>query len=158
MKKIKLTQNKIAIVDNFDYEELSRYKWCAHRDGNNYYVIRGIYNSITKRTNIIYMHNQIIGFKGIDHINGNGLDNRRCNLRTATRSQNAANCRKHNRNASSKFKGVRWCNWVNQWMVRISKNYKSIFIGYFKSEKEAAKAYNEKAKEFFGKYARLNNL
>lgn len=92
----------------------------------------------------------------IDHINHDGLDNRRCNLRICTHTQNNINRRKFK--GASVFKGVSWCTRLNRWRAQIRPSGCSIYLGYFKHEKDAARAYNEKAKEMFGEFACLNNI
>nr|WP_243767389.1 HNH endonuclease [Paenibacillus agricola] len=91
----------------------------------------------------------------VDHIDGNPLNNQRHNLRLCT---NAQNCR--NRGApkgnTSGFKGVTWNTWNGKWQAQIGKDYKRYHAGYFESPSEAARAYNAKATELFGEYARLN--
>ena len=90
-----------------------------------------------------------------DHINRNGLDNRRENLRICTQMQNNQNCKPH-KNSSSIFKGVHWSKWTRKWMASIMQDYKNMYLGYYDSEIEAAKTYDRKAKELFGKFARTN--
>lgn len=88
----------------------------------------------------------------VDHINGNKLDNRKSNLRICTDAENARNSSKK----SGNFKGVQWRSDKHKFRARIMDNGKEIFIGYFTNEIEAAKAYDTKAKELFGEFARLN--
>jgi hypothetical protein len=88
----------------------------------------------------------------VDHVNGNGLDNRRANIRPATRSQNGANRRKTI--GESKFKGV--CRHCGGWRATIGLNNRKLSLGTFRTEEEAARAYDAAAKEHFGEYARLN--
>lgn len=90
----------------------------------------------------------------IDHINGDTTDNRICNLRDATNQQNQYNSKVINK--SSKFKGVHFESFTNKWKVQIRINKKQVTIGRYKTEVEAAKAYDSKAKEVFGEFARLN--
>ena len=90
----------------------------------------------------------------IDHINHNKLDNTKENLRCCTKQQNEMNKVKRS-NTSSKFKGV---TKINKWMASITFNNKTINLGYFNTEKEAAKIYNVKAKELFGEFAYLNEV
>jgi hypothetical protein len=153
MKLIQLTKNKSALVDDCDYEELSKYKWYALKRNRNYYASRHII--INNKKTAISIHNQIIGIQGIDHINHNGLDNRRCNLRPATISQNNWNSLKR-KNTTSKYKGVYWCKITHKWLSKIKMYGKSYHLGYYKKEIDAARAYNIKAKELFGEYAKLN--
>lgn len=157
MKEIKLTQGKVALVDDEDYDELMKHKWCAHKMGNNYYADRGIY--INGKHYTILMHRQILGITEysiqVDHINMNGLDNRRCNIRTCSASQNFMN-QKSYKNSSSKYKGVCWRNDSKKWRARIRLNKKAYNIGTFENEIDAAKAYDEFAKKMFGEFARTN--
>ncbi len=105
------------------------------------------------------MHNLIINTPDgmeADHINGNTLDNRRSNLRICTRGQNQRN-RRGNLNGTSKYKGVSFKNENKKWVAQIGFK-KNMFIGYYKTEIEAALAYNEAAKKYHGKFARLNKI
>lgn len=90
---------------------------------------------------------------GVDHINGNGLDNRRVNLRLATSLQNQGNSRKR-RNASSYYKGVSWYKPLKKWRAQIKVDKHVIHLGYFVSEEEAAIVYQEAAIAHFGEFAR----
>lgn len=153
MKEIKLTQGKVALVDDEDYEYLNQFKWCAHKECNTYYAVRNAKNNGKWFTQ--YMHNLIIGIIGVDHKNHEGLDNQKHNLRIANKSQNAMNNRPLE-NMTSKYKGVSWFKERNKWRCTITPSGKSVHIGYFIDEVEAAKAYNEKAKELFGEFANLN--
>lgn len=145
---IQLTQNKVTIIDNDDYERVSKYNWCAHKEGRGYFYAK---NSRFR------LHRFILGANDpnifVDHINGNTLDNRKCNLRLATRSEN-------NRNVVSKrrkYKGVQSVNRKkNPYRAHIRVNYKYISLGSFKTAEEAALAYNKAAIVYFGDFARLN--
>ena len=159
MKQIELTQNQYALVDDEDYNRLNKHKWCVmYSPGlKGYYAVRGIKNG---KPTLIYMHRIIMGApKGmqIDHINHNILDNRKENLRVCTASQNGMNqkCRK---NTTSEYKGVYWHKQNKKWRTRININGKRIYLGSFKSEIQAAKAYDKKAKILFGEFALLNNI
>lgn len=145
MKKIKLTQGKYALVDDEDYEYLNQWKWYFHSTG---YAVRNCYKNGHRH---IKLHRFLLsaGKKEIDHINGNRLDNRKKNLRRVFRKQNVWNSKKWKNKTSSK--GVDFTR--NKWRARIGKNWKSIHLGYFKTEKEARKAYIKAAKEFHGEYA-----
>ena len=151
--KIKLTWGKWAIVDAEDYERVSIYNWCAVQNGRNWYA-----NSLQRDGAILSMHRKVANApKGlmVHHINHDGLDNRRSNLRICTYLQNLLNNRpKHG--GTSKYKGVVWCKTRKKFRARITLNRKSIHLGYFKSETDAAKAYDKKARELFGEYAYLN--
>ena len=156
MKQIQLANNKgIALVDDEDFEELNRHKW--HLLGSKY----GLYAvTCTKQVNRwvnVLMHRIIMhAQKGqyIDHKDVNGLNNQKTNLRFCTNSQNCMNWKA--RLATSVYKGVCWEKRRKKWSAQIGLNYKKIHIGYFDTAKEAAKAYDTKAKEFYGEFARLN--
>jgi hypothetical protein len=150
MKEIILTQGKVALVDDEDFIELNKYKWYAHHSKNKWYAIR--YNKGYKN---IKMHRQILNFpKETDHINGNGLDNQRSNLRICNHSQNMANMEKR-KNATSHFKGVTFHKKNRKWIARLGNNG-GVYIGSFTNETDAGKAYDEKAKELYNKFSNLN--
>ena len=154
MKKIKLTQGKFALVDDKDFEKVNQYKWHASKSYNTFYAIR------KKDGETIRMHRVIMGFvKGdlrqVDHINSNGLDNRRSNLRECSNQQNQFNM-KARIGCSSKYKGVSWAKGRNKWLAQIQVDDKDFHLGYFKREIDAAKAYDKKATELCGEFARLN--
>jgi hypothetical protein len=92
----------------------------------------------------------------VDHINGDGLDNRRANLRLATHSQNACNRRRDKSKASSRFVGVSFKKVDGRWAARINYKGKTLSLGRFDSEIAAAKAYDEAAKKYHGEFAKLN--
>lgn len=150
MKLIKLTQGKEAIVDDEDYEYLNKFKWYYHNRG---YAC----TYINKKLKL--MHRVIIKSKlDIDHINLNGLDNRKENLRPANKRQNMANSKKM-QNKTSKYKGVfKRKTRKTSWLATIKYNKKAIYLGSFKEEKDAARAYNEAAIKYFGEFARINDV
>ena len=146
------------MVDDEDYKRLAGYKWFAVRYERGYYAQRADKDGKGRHRNV-RMHREILGEpkgKIIDHINHNGLDNRRVNLRAATRQQNAWNKRKQRGKCSSKYKGVTWLKRMGKWQARIVCNGKSIFIGYFDDQVSAARAYDARAVELYGEYATLN--
>ena len=149
---IPLTQGKFAIVDAEDYERLSRHKWCAGGKGDNCYAQR------KEDGKTIEMHREIIniptGFV-CDHKNHNRLDNRKCNLRSCTYSQNAQN-RRPCSNGTSRYKGVHWDRIRRKWRAKIKINGREIHIGYYEYEQDAAIAYDDMAIELFGEFACLN--
>lgn len=156
MKQIPLTQGQYAIVDDEDYEWLNQWKWCAVRDHRTFYAMRTDRTS-GRKTNI-RMHRQILNVpkgKITDHKNRKGYDNRKHNLRICTYSQSAFN-RRSNKNSRSKYKGIHWRKDRKKWSTQIIYNSKTINLGHFISEIEAAKAYDHKAKELFGEFANLN--
>jgi hypothetical protein len=129
----------------------------------NQYLIENNRNVVTKKT--LMMHRLIMNANEhilIDHIDGNGLNNKKENLRFATRSQNAQNKARKN-NSTSKYKGVHYAateknNLKKPWKSYIQNPHtnKKIQLGFFSTEEEAAKAYDEKALEIFGQFAKLN--
>jgi len=155
MKKIKLTKGFEALVDDEDFEFLNRHSWYyAHG-----YAVRTIYDNNHKSYQL-RMHRLLIdtpnGFD-TDHINRDRLDNRKSNLRVATRSQNVANTFVEKQNRSG-YKGVSWKKSNRKWCAQIRALNKVIHIGLYVNIKDAAKAYNEEAKKHFGDFAVLNIL
>jgi RimJ/RimL family protein N-acetyltransferase len=155
---IPLTQGKVALVDDEDYERvMAAGPWHATQMSNTYYAFHSTYDEHHRRGSLL-MHRLLTDAppgQGVDHINGNGLDNRRTNLRLATKAQNGINRPlPPNGSPSSQYKGVAWFKRDQCWRARIGKN--SLHIGYYSSEEEAARAYDEKAKEIYGDFAWLN--
>lgn len=162
MKKIKLTNGGYAVVDDSDYEELSANRWRrADIDGISYAVRTGTKKDGNQNAKIIFMHRYLMNNPSpeVDHIDGNGLNNQRSNLRVATRAQNMQNRCKYKRKCSSKYKGVSWRpganGWRGHWRVAIAGKEIGWFYGRA-SEKDAALAYDKAAKVKFGEFARLN--
>ena len=154
MKEIKLSQGKFTLVDDKDYEDLNKYKWfCSGSTKSKFYARRD------KNRKAIYMHKIILGdsLTEGDHINGNTLDNRRKNLRIANHQQNMFNQKIRNDNHSG-YTGVWWHTRDKKWASTIQAKPKRIWLGYFKTKKEAIVVYNLKAKELIGEYARLNSV
>ena len=100
---ITLFRGELAIVDNEDFLRLSKYSWHAYKYNGNTYAARSVYDKKLKTTRKVRMHNEVTGFKFCDHKNGNGLDNRKENLRESNKSSNMMN-KKRYKNAKSKFK------------------------------------------------------
>ncbi len=159
-RRIPLTRGQFAIVDVADYEELAQHKWFALWYGSGYYAGRVLKVKEGRgRQQHVRMHRELIDVpagKFIDHINHNGLDNRKANLRIVTRRENSWNKRKQRGNYSSQYKGVTWLKRTGKWQARIVCKGTSIFIGQFDDEKAAARAYDARAAELFGEYAALN--
>lgn len=155
MKEIPLTQGQIALVDDQDFELAKRWNWRVQKNRHTWYAIGQ--NWINGKTKKIFMHRIILPTpKGVDvdHIDHDGLNNQRSNLRIATRSQNNQNQRP--RKTTSQFKGVSWDQYTNKWRAYIFVERKQIHLGYFKIEREAALAYDQVAKKYFGEFAQLN--
>lgn len=164
MKKIPITQGKFALVDDADYEWLNQWKWCVVFDSNKkWYAVRAEYvGPLGKKTRkTVRMHRLIMGEpKGlqVDHKDmEDTLNNQRSNLRVATKGQNMRNRGKQVNNKSG-FKGVSWSKQNKKWYAWIGFNGKTLPIGHYDDIKEAAKAYNQKALELHGDFARLNIL
>ena len=161
-KEIPLTQGKVAIVDDADYEWLSQWKWTYLRPsypGSAGYAYRNVTVS-PKKTKCVLMHRLILDApkgKLVDHINHNGLDNRRENLRLATECENHYNARPRT-DGVSKYKGVYYDSRCNRWAAEIRSNNKKKFLGYFDTEYSAAVAYNRAAIVQHGKFAFVNNI
>lgn len=148
-KEIELTQGYVAIVDDEDYEEISKHKWYAKKCRNKVYAVSGSH---------IYMHVLImLPSDGviIDHRDGNGLNCTRGNMRYATYSQNGLNRGKSVDNTSG-YKGVSFNKARGKWQVRISINGTETHIGLFDNVEDAARAYDRAALEFHGEFASTN--
>jgi hypothetical protein len=159
---IPLSQGKVAVIDDDDYELVIQYPWSAHKQGNTWYAYTNLCTFINgKLRRNITMHRLVMGDACIglqvDHINHDGLDNRRsCNLRTCNRSQNLQNSIKTTLSTTSSYKGVSWQKRDKCWQSMIGVNGKPIHIGKFTIELEAAKAYDIAALEHFGQFACTN--
>jgi hypothetical protein len=134
-----------ALIDLEDVEKCRKYKWHLSDTG---YALRG-----TR----LKLHHLIVDFKPVDHKNRNKLDNRKENLRKANKSQNMRNIYSH-KDSVSKYKGVSLYGKNKRWRARIYVKNKEIHLGSFKDEKDAALAYNEAAKKYFGEFACLNEV
>ena len=162
MKEIPLTQGKIALVDDVDYEQLAKHRWYSNKreypNSSRWYAQRNAkHTDAVNGRKIVYMHQAIMGVKNnleIDHINGDGLDNRRANLRFCSHSENMANQRKTR--GSSIYKGVSWHKAARKWSAKIKQSGHKMHIGYFDAEEEAARAYDARASELYGEHASLN--
>jgi hypothetical protein len=145
----------VAIVDEDDYSELSKFKWFVMSNG---YAARSCWLKEEGRSESVLMHRQIMDVQPglmVDHINMNILDNRKENLRIATRSENMVNSKKRI-SGKNPYKGVHWSKQHSKWKVEITKDYKNNFIGLFEDPETAARAYDATAVKFFGDFALLN--
>lgn len=161
MKEIPLTQGKVALVDDADYEWAAQFKWqatvCRREPGDIWYATRGVWKN--RRVVTLRLHREIAKRAGLpaspryDHRDGNGLNNQRANIRPCTSSQNMANSNKQP-NTQSRFKGVYLES--GRWRSVIGLGGKRVSLGYFDDQKSAALAYDSAARENFGEFARLN--
>lgn len=152
-RKILLTQGKYTLVDDKDYEWLNQWKWHITKKG---YAARNYWEG--KITKNIKMHRLILNTPinmQSDHINGNRLDNRRNNLRIVNQYQNQRNSRLR-KDSITGYKGASWHKASNKWQSQIFANNQKIYLGLYLTKELAAKAYDKKAKELFGEFARLN--
>jgi hypothetical protein len=160
VKRIPLTQGKETLVSDQDYKYLMQWKWRAHNQG---YAVREQWHRGASKS--VLMHKVVAARKGvtgeIDHRNQNKLDNRRRNLRPATRSQNTSNGKIRADNQSG-YKGVSWDEQSQRWRARLQCKGTPNEIGYFPGteagKEQAARAYNKAAKAHFGKFAYLNKV
>ena len=158
MKEIQLTQGKVALVDDEDFEYLNQWKWYARKCRDKFYAQRHI--KVNGNDTTIPMHRQIINpIKGmvIDHINRDTLNNCKDNLRECTNGENMKN-RSIYKNNKSGYKGIRFIEKSKKWVVVITNNTKKIHIGYFVHLKNAIKAYNKAAVKYHGEFANLNKI
>lgn len=143
-----LSQGKVAIIDFADFEKVGRFKWCAARTPNGrFYALRNLPRKNGKNQKSLKLHCEILGIKGVDHRDGNGLNNCRENLRPATQKQNNQAFQRKAPGVSSKFRGVVWHRRDLKWQASIMKDRVPYYLGYFKVEEDAARAYDKKAKE-----------
>ena len=151
MKEIQLTQGKTALVDDEDYEYLSQWKWTANFSKGKFYARRHLGNR-----KYLSMHKDLIlSDLDVDHIDGDSLNNQKYNLRTCTHLQNMQNGKIKSNNTSG-YKGVNWYKKYEMWVARITVNKNRICLGYFNDVKDAARAYDAAARQYFGDFARTN--
>ena len=161
MKEIILSQGLKALIDDDDFERVSPYKWHANeteKGSGRYYARcdRVKDGKIVRQLLHRFIMDAPLGLK-VDHIDRNPLNNCKSNLRLATQSQNMCNMARKNK--TSQYKGVCWESpRPGGWIAYVSINHKSIRIGRFETELEAARAYNEIAPKYQGEFAVLNKL
>jgi hypothetical protein len=158
MREIKLTQNKVALVDDEDFGRLNQFKWFAHYDRHNWYACRHT-GRINGKDPTTGMHRTIMtppdGME-VDHKDGNGLNNQKSNLRICQHIHNNRNLKPRSEKISSQLKGVSWNKRRKKFRARITSDRHTIYLGCFVSEQEAALAYDHAAKKLHGDYARTN--
>jgi len=158
-RRLRMTQPRYAKVDLDDYERLRKYEWYAAKSNKGFYARGCVTDSKTAKARTIYMHQKILEVpKGmvVDHINHDKMDDRRANLRAATRAQNVRNRKKFSNSNGSKYKGIYFRKKSRKWEVMITFERKKIHLGCFKDEIDAAKAYDAAAKKYHGEFAVLN--
>lgn len=154
MKKIPLTQGQFALIDDADFKAVNQFKWCAANTRGKFYAVR---TEFTPKRKTLYLHQFLTSRKfRIDHRDGNGLNNQRHNLRPATIKQNGRGFRRKNSGASSKFRGVSWFEAKQKWEAAIRVSGRKIYLGRFKVEEDAARAYDAAARRYFGDFASPN--
>ena len=158
--QIPLSQGYTALVDLSDRELVTQHNWHAWARDGLVYAVTNINRNSQRRQ--ISMHRLILGIADtnkplVDHINHNGIDNRRANLRLASSSQNNANQALSKGAKTSKYKGVSWHSSTNKWQASIRVKGKQTYLGLFTSEEKAAVAYNQAAIIHFGDFAFLND-
>jgi hypothetical protein len=152
---VPLTQGKEAIIDACDVHLVEGVNWYALKDGNTFYAQRNLKIGPNKQTTI-KMHRVIMSAAtgiGVDHKDGDGLNNRRVNMRIASHAQNMRNRRKQANNKTG-FKGVSLHSASGSWRASIKKNRKQLHLGYFTTPEQAHAAYREAAAKLHGEFAR----
>ena len=153
MREIPLSRGMFAIVDDEDYSQLASVRWYAAPGRHTFYAKRDVRRNGSKGR--ILMHRYLLGCPDgleVDHKNGNGLDNRRSNIRIATRSQNRANTGLQINNISG-VKGVCRCAETGRWKVRVQWQLQNIWVGRFDSLEEAVEARYEVVMRLQGEFA-----
>jgi hypothetical protein len=148
----KRAAGRVARVDDGDYGLVTQYRWWAREWHRKNGAVSGPYAA----NGDLLMHCLILGVKGVDHIDHNTLNNQRFNLRPATQSQNGGNASKRSGSTTSRYKGVYWDRAGRVWIAGASANRRSVHLGRFASEVDAALAYDAGARELFGEFAALN--
>lgn len=154
MKVIPISRGLSTLVDDDDFDLIKAGgPWHACPDGHTTYARRHVHCNGRRSTQ--NLHTFLTGWPETDHRNGNGLDNQRANLRLATRSQNMGNGGNRANNTSG-YKGAHWRADTGRWRALITVEYRRIYLGYFDSAEDAARAYDAAARDLFGEFAALN--
>lgn len=157
-KTIPLTKGYEAIVDVEDFDLLSNYNWGILTPYKGQYTTYAMKKSQAERKGKSRLMHRIVMNAprniSVDHINGNGLDNRKSNLRLCSHRENLCNSNKQRNGITSIYKGVSWDKSRNKWTVHINKRN----LGRYNSEIEAALVYNDAALKYHGNFAKLNEI
>lgn len=156
MREVILNHGHVALVDDADAGLVMKYRWRSWKQRKTGVIYALATTPRSEGHQNIRMHNLIAGQLYVDHRDGNGLNNQRGNLRPATNQQNSANA--PGRGGSSKYKGVCFRRRSGRWRAYIRVNGAQIDLGEFRTEVEAAIAYNSAAAEHFGEFARPNKI
>lgn len=145
----------VALVDDADYELVSQYAWHVFKSRTGNVYAWHAWKDADGEHRRLRMHHLVVGTAGIDHVDGNGLNNQRANLRPADHVQNTRNARKRP-GPSSPYKGVTWSRRRSKWYAQIQASGRKRALGFFTDEQDAARAYDAAARELFGAFARVN--
>lgn len=155
MKQVQLSRGEMATVDDEDHPLVAQYKWHANKKG---YAVGSIPTGRRGARHVL-MHRLILGAQRgeqVDHVDGKPLNNTRANLRIATHSENCRNSIGKASNRASQFKGLNWDRKLAKWRVYIGASGRSIYVGIYADELQAALAYDQAARQHHGDYACLN--
>lgn len=156
--EIPLSQGLVALIDEEDFAFVSQWKWHVDRCGKAAYARRYRRVSESSGGQVVWLSRELLNAPDdmlVDHINGDTLDNRRCNLRLASPSQNNQN-RRSRAGSTSQYVGVCWDKNHQRWRAAIQVERRSIYLGLFADEADAGRAYDSAAREHFGEFAQLN--
>lgn len=156
-KEIKLTKGFVAIIDDEDYERVSKINWQASKKSYDKHYARGSTYKGNRKNNYFLLHRFILNApkgKDVDHINGDTMDNRKENLRICTHQENCRNADRKKRKCS--YKGVRKVSGTNKYSAYIKIEEKQKYLGMFHTQEDAAAAYNMAALRYFKEFAKLN--
>jgi len=154
--EISLRHGLVLLIDGDDWARLGHHSWWAYKNGNTFYVCRTAKTPRGRRH--VPIHREIMGAQPgfeVDHINRDGLDNRRTNLRVCTRAQNTENA-PHPSGKYSNYRGVSWDITRDKWTASISIKNRATRLGRFADEADAARAYDVAARQHHGEFAITN--
>lgn len=140
-----------AVIDDADFELVSQHRWFPQVKSHGTYAVANVRKADGRRTQI-YMHTLVTGWSYVDHMDHDGLNNQRANLRVSNDWLNQAN-RRAQSGGTSQYKGVNFNRAAGRWYVRIKFGERQTWVGSFLDEVEAARAYDRAAREAFGEHA-----